>query len=144
MTRREEVQTERRRRNDSFDQSSLLKLGVDPAKLDKEYEYRWINEGEHSSRLTQLTVNDDWDKVTPEEAGRPTVVAVGTQKNGAPENAYLCKKRKAFAEEDRAKKHRQSAERMSALRKGDTGRNDALNPRADTSYIPDEGISIKD
>jgi len=139
----------RRRRNTEYDRSSVLKLGVDESKKDPKYSYRWVREGENGARMAQL-FNEDWDKVLESEVGQPTKVAVGTQKDGRPEYAYLCKKRKEFVDEDAREKHERSQERLKALRRGVTGSSDALSVGARnqagqaTSYIPDEGITISD
>jgi len=133
-----------RRRNKAFDHSGVLKLGVDESKKDPKYDYRWVREGDNSARLAQLHA-EDWDQCSEAEFGHSVKRAVGTQKNGQPEYAYLCKKRKEFVDEDRREKHSRSQERMNALRRGDTGKSDALKvgDKANT-YIPDEGISISD
>ncbi len=144
--RTQETTTRRRRRDGAFDQSLSLKLGVEADKLDPKYQYRWINEGEHSRRLLSLTTQDDWDKVTSDEIGLegkgPVRQAVGSQKNGQPEYAYLCRKLREFVDEDRREKHRIAQDRMDALRQGQTGP-DTLNASDKSAYIPDEGISIR-
>lgn len=140
---------ERRRRDTDFDKSGVLKLGVDESKKDPRYSYRWIREGEAGARL-RATYEQDWDKCSDAEFGHSTKRAVGTQKDGKPEYAYLCKKRKEFVDEDARKKHERSQGRLRALRRGDTGKSDALAMGATNqagqaiSYIPDEGISVPD
>jgi hypothetical protein len=145
MSRTEETAARRRRRDDELDLSLSLQLGVPADKMDAQYQYRWINEGEHSRRLTALTVRDDWDVVRSKDIGRegdePVRHAVGTQKNGEPHYAYLCRKRKEFVEEDAKRKHRITEERTAALRRGQTGAG-TLNAGKDGAYIPDEGIAI--
>lgn len=103
QTRREEVRTERRRRDDAtLDGSQALKLAVPPEierKLTEQGRvWRWANdEGNRIYRLTEL---DDWDKV---EGVEPRDVVIDKTK-GQTVKAYLLSKPQAFMDEDRHKK----------------------------------------
>jgi hypothetical protein len=108
MARSDEIKAARRRRTDNL--GTPLKLATS-APLDPAYEHRWINDA--GVRMYQKTRQDDWDIVTQEggvvkedatDLGSAVSVVVGTKPDGSPLRSYLCRKPKAFAEEDRAAK----------------------------------------
>ena len=66
LTRAEEIAAGRRRRSPSANINGMfLRLGVDPATKDPNYEYRWINDDK--GRLQAMTQQDDWDFVANRE-----------------------------------------------------------------------------
>lgn len=106
--RAEAVQQERRRRrDDTLDRVRGLKLALPAEALaDTEFDYRWIND--EGSRISDLTVHDDWNFVTlngvetaQEQATRRVV---GTKRDGSQMDAYLVRKRKEWVQEDRRAK----------------------------------------
>lgn len=98
--RTEEVQQERRRRSaGTLDRMQQLKLAV-PETVQEDHPdhtFRWINDS--GNRMHAMTVQDDWDKVE----GVPPQ-PVGTDKEGKPVYAHLCKKRQEFWDEDQKAK----------------------------------------
>ncbi len=113
-TRQGRIETEtserRRRSDDNLDAGQALRMRIPgdvEAKLKAQGRTaRWINvevdqkTGQDTgSRMHDLTVRDDWDKV---EGVEPRTVKI--DKNGATAKAYLVSKRNDFIEEDRAKK----------------------------------------
>ena len=149
MTRAEEIAAGRRRRSSSEDMNGLfLRLGVDPATKDANYEYRWINDAD--GRLQALTQQDDWDFVENHEAAldernlndSETRIKrqVGTTKTGEPMWAYWCRKYKPWYDEDMRKqaqatdaRHREMIQRQNA---GGAG---TLAGDPSHTYIPAEG-----
>lgn len=157
QSRNDAIRSERRMRADT-DLSGMLQLGVDTSKLDLEnFTYRFVNEGDNSHRLQQL-LRQDWDVVRStdysslsddgklRDLGSAERRPVGKQKSGAPEYAYLCRKRKDWHAADQAKKHEQSELRTRSIKRGivEGGPEGGGLTEADNRYIPDEGISIRD
>lgn len=109
--RQDEVRQERRRRDDAtIDGGQARKLAI-PHDVEEKLRAagrtpRWINVEvdkngqEIGSRLQDLTVRDDYDRV---EGVEPRTV-VTNRKTGETAMAYLVSKPTAFIEEDRAKK----------------------------------------
>ncbi len=136
--RAEEVQSGRRRRQDTGELAGL-KLHVDESRKDPRYVYRWINNDER--RMQDKTVRDDWEVVTDpaiEGSGEGTPVErlVGEAKNGAPVRAILVRKLKSYFEEDKAKALRVVKEREDAIKRGAPPAPEGLSAR-DHQYIPD-------
>lgn len=153
VARREAVVTERRRRGDN-DRTQVLSLSVDPDMLDTDqFDYRWINAEDGDKRLHQLTKRDDWDLVSASDdqeittdAGTAVRRPVGSLKDGSTHYAYLARKPKVFAEEDRRRKDDRISETVAAIKRGQS-----VSPSGDTLqagqadvHIPDEGISLSD
>lgn len=103
--RAQAVQGERRRRRaDTLDRIHGRKLSIPPEyRDDKDHEYYWANDVD--SRIYDLTVDDDYDHVTrsnPEASEEEKVRRpVGTKPTGEPMYAYLLRKPKVYAEDDR-------------------------------------------
>jgi hypothetical protein len=100
---------ERRRRADDDGSIVTAKMSVPAGATDpSKYVYRWANDD--GSRIHQLTVGDDWDFVTVTggkgaEGGADTIKhRVGTKDDHSALYAYLLRKPKKFADEDKAKK----------------------------------------
>jgi hypothetical protein len=117
-TRQEQVRAERRRRDDAtIDGSQGRKLAI-PASVEKKLAEegrtaRWINDV--GSRVHDLTVLDDWDRV---EGVEPRDVVID-RKPVTTAKAYLVSKRQDFIAEDRAKKEGLRREKEAAMLKGE-------------------------
>jgi len=115
--RKDEVRQERRRRSDAtLDGSQRRKLAIPPeveARLKEEGRTpRWaIDTG---SRIHQLTVQDDYDKV---EGVEPVPVVIN-RKTGEVANQVLLSKPTAFIDEDRRKMDEPRREMERALLRG--------------------------
>ncbi len=143
--RAEEVSSERRRRQD-FGGLPGLKLSVDERAKDPEFTYRIIND--KPGRIHQKTVQDDWDIVATTQMngfndvakqageGTPMAYMVGSTENGAPQKAYLCRKRKEFYEEDKAKEQAVVDAREESIRRGAVTGPDGQGLSSAASYIP--------
>lgn len=139
--RAEAEKVERRRRTDNLGQAKRLSV-IGP--LDRaSYEYRWVNDVD--VRLMQKTRYDDWD-ICAQEGGalKPDVshdgavrTLVGAKKDGQPMYAYLCRKPKAMAEEDRRAKKRQLDAIEEQIRRGAIP--DPQGAVGDAFYTPDSG-----
>lgn len=115
--RQNEVRQERRRRDDAtLDGGQARKLAIPPdveAKLAAQGRTgRWVNDV--GSRIEDLTVRDDWDKV---EGVAPRSVVIDVKK-GETAQAILLSKPNAFIAEDRAKREAKRREREQAMLKG--------------------------
>jgi hypothetical protein len=133
QTRQEEVRTERRRRNDaSLDGRQALKLAI-PKAVEEQLTAqgrtpRWVNDV--GSRMHDLTVNDDWDKV---EGVEPRDVVID-RKTGTTTKAYLLSKRSDFIAEDRKVKDANRRHQEDGMLKGVIpGATPAPNTYADKS-----------
>jgi hypothetical protein len=117
VDRQTEVAAERRRRNDdNLDAGQALKLAI-PGDIQRKLAAegrtgRWVNDV--GSRMHDLTVGDDWDKV---EGVEPRTVVVD-RKTGETAKAFLLSKRNDFIAEDRAKKDAKRREQEKAMLKG--------------------------
>ena len=109
LTRAEEIAAGRRRRSPSANINGMfLRLGVDPATKDPNYEYRWINDDK--GRLQAMTQQDDWDFVANREVASDdrnmneteTRIrrVVDKTASGEPMYAYWCRKYKPWYDED--------------------------------------------
>lgn len=139
----DKVQRERRRRKpvDTLGK----RLAVNPAILDfNNFVYRWINDDE--ARLHVMTKDDDWDFIThdgdvlPEDTtdlGNAYAKVVGSKPDGSAKRAYLCRKPKAWHEQDQKQKQTELDLQLERIAKGQTRSGDA---QAD--YIPNEGIKV--
>lgn len=139
-------QGERRRRAADGATTGGKNLGVRSDAIDTErYAYRWINDD--PARIFAKTRNDDWDLVTNDgeavkedasDLGNAVSVVVGTTKTGESLRAYLCRKPRAWYEEDQRQKQTELAEQVAQLRRG----NDvAGKPQSD--YVPSGGIRLE-
>lgn len=115
VSRQEMSAAHRRRRTaGSLDRMAQFTLDIfAPEQLDPSFVYRWVTD--EGSRLRQATRQDDYDLVgaseiadfspqdqSDSESSERVRMVVGRDKNGAPTYAYLCKKPRAFFEEDQA------------------------------------------
>lgn len=141
-TRAEEVQETRRRRSGDFN-GLFLRLGVDEALLDRRnFVYRWINDDK--GKIEAKTQQDDWDFVVDTSIkgadGIDTRIRrqVGRTESG-PLYAYLCKKRKDYYEEDKAKEADvRRSQRENRILKQDTGARGGVSDDPANTYIPAE------
>ena len=101
--RQDEVRQERRRRDDTtIDAGQAKKLAI-PLDIESELaaqgrSARWVNDV--GSRVHDLTVRDDWDRV---EGVEPRTVVID-RKTGETAKAILVSKPQAFIAEDAAKR----------------------------------------
>lgn len=115
--RQNEVRQERRRRSDdTLDAGQARKLAI-PADIEAKLAAqgrspRWANDV--GSRIQDLTVRDDWDKV---EGVQPRSVVIDKAK-GTTAKAVLLSKPIEFIEEDRRKKDARRRETEQAMLKG--------------------------
>jgi hypothetical protein len=125
--RQDEVRQERRRRSgDTLDAGQARKLAI-PADIEAKLaaqgrSTRWVNDV--GSRIEDLTVRDDWDKVEG-VAPRPVVI---DKAKGVTADAVLLSKPIAFIEEDRAKKEARRREAEKAALKGNIPGGQPLPP----------------
>lgn len=140
---RQEVHAERRKRRSSVHGS---RLGVSEDLLDfNQYAYRWINDVPGGARIYDMTKNDDWDVMTQDGGvlkddatdGAISVI-VGSNPDGSPLRAYLCRKPKAFYDEDQAEKAAELDEQLAQLKRGNT-----REGAAQSDYVPTGGISMR-
>ena len=124
MSRAEQTQAERRRRNTSLS-GRRRRFSVDKSKMDDGYVYRFANDD--AGRIYDLTVMDDYDVVSDREAtikpdgeGMGTQVAVhaGRTQDGKPMRAVLLRKPRALYDDDQAAKARHIDEQEAGLRAG--------------------------
>lgn len=111
--RKDEVAQERRRRQDgTLDRNQQMKLDIPESARAKypDHQFRWVNDT--GTRIHDLTVRDDYDKVEGVEP-RP----VGTDDQGKPIYAHLCAKRREFFDEDQRRRIDANRERENALLK---------------------------
>lgn len=101
-TRAAEVTQERQRRRTNFDASFDLQLPIDEARLDPSFTYRWVND--LPARVQKLTLQDDWEIVSSDEAGVGTIHHVGYHRDGTSMKCVLLKKPLKWHEEDQARK----------------------------------------
>lgn len=141
----------RRRRAGTLNRMAQFKLDcIEPDDLDlANYVYRWVND--ESSRLRQLTKQDDYDFVTMGELGDGfdpdstdsetdgrVRMLVGTQKSGGALYAYLLKKPRQFWEDDNEEMVRQREAMMAGrIYQGETTESDEGRPGGDDKfYVP--------
>ncbi len=140
---RVEEERSRRRRREDIGDGRLSNLTV--AKKDPNYEYRWINDD--PGRVHALTVRDDWDVVTHEEAGerieKDRAVGSGIERvvdRATGKRAVLVRKPKEFYIEDRKKLAASIDDLEQSIKRGETRGQDALTGPA--AYVPAGGISL--
>lgn len=154
---REDVNAENRRRRRAGSLNRMAQSNLDfiePEDLDLDnFVYRWINDTR--GRIHMLTVNDDYDFVSPEELGSSFQAErfrlnaesdgrirtqVDVDKAGQPVYAYFCKKPRKFWEAD----NQEMVERREAMMEGRVFRGEATadNESSDpTRYVP-QGVQI--
>lgn len=135
-TRKEEVAVERRRRQTgTLDRMAQMKLAI-PEKVRAEngdFMLRWVNDT--GNRMHFMTEQDDWSKID----GVPPV-PVGTSEEGKPIYAHLCRKPKAFWEQDQAERVAATVEQEKGLMRA--AKSDPQDNRPpETAYVP-EGNQI--
>lgn len=120
------------------------RLGVTESKLDfNNFSYRWINDA--PARMIAKTQEDDWDIVHQDgkeiadanDLGSAVSQVVGTHADGSPMRAYLCRKPKAWYDEDQTEKVKMLDSQLSELRRGNS-----RDGSAQSDYVPNEGIRI--
>lgn len=120
------------------------RLGVSESMLDfNNFAYRWINDA--PARLHAKTQSDDWDIVRNDggvkednaDLGNAVSYIVGTNKDGSPMRAYLCRKPKTYFDEDQTAKHAELDRQLAELRRG----NDR-DGQTQSDYVPTSGIRI--
>ena len=139
---RKEIHAERRKKRGGVHGA---RLGVSYDLLDfDQYAYRWINDTPGGARIYEKTKNDDWDIVTQdggilrEDAQDGAVsVVVGTNADGSPLKAYLCRKPKQWYEEDQQAKSAELDEQLDQLRRGLS-----RDGSSQSDYVPHSGISV--
>lgn len=131
----EERQERRRRRDGTLDRMQQLTMAVpDEVRASHpEHDFRWFNDS--GSRMYDKTQLDDWDRVAGVEG-----ISVGTDREGKPMKAYLCKKRKEFIAEDNARKESEIREQELGLIHG-AREADADLPET-VAYVPEGKNSI--
>src|SRR6056297_1336237 len=123
---------ERRRRNDI--DTVGKRLGVNRNILDfGKFEYRWVNDA--PARVFQMTEQDDWDIVKPDggaivkddntDLGNAVSVVVGTQPDGSPLRAFLCRKPKQWYSDDQKQKQTDLDEQLAQMRRGNDAKGGA-------------------
>jgi hypothetical protein len=114
-TRADEERRERRRRDDgTLDRTNRLTLNI-PEEIKAKYpehDFRWTND--EGNRMYDRTRLDDWDKVDEVES-----IPVGTDRDGKPIKAHLCRKLKSFVAEDAAKHEADLREQEKGLIQGE-------------------------
>lgn len=116
--------TRRRRATGSINQT-LGKLGVNPDLLNHDqYAYRWFNDTQNG-KLQLKTTHDDWDivkdpavKEDNTDLGSAISIVVGSNKDGSPLRAYLCRKLKTYFDEDKAEAQARLDEQLEQLSRG--------------------------
>lgn len=136
---------ERRRRQDGSNIGGK-RLGVSQKYLEfDKFKYRWVND--EPARIQSKTEYDDWDivlnqggvvKEDASDLGDAVSIVVGTTPDGAAKRAYLCRKPKAYFEEDRRKKMEELDKQLEQIRRGN-----ARDGSEQADYVPHTGISIR-
>lgn len=139
MSRGQQIQEQRRRRNTDSLMGKRRRLALDESALDKEnFVYRFVNN--EPGRIETMTQQDDWEvvqdrdnKIKGDSTGQGSEVSVhaGDGATGSPLRTVLLRKPKQFQDEDRRKMQRQIDESEAALRQGqvpgDGAKGDAFN-----------------
>ena len=140
---REQQHAERRKKRGGIHGS---RMGVSMDLLDfNQYAYRWINDTPGGARMYEKTKNDDWDLVSQDGGvvkndatdGAVSII-VGTNPDGSPLRAYLCRKPKTWYDEDQAAKQAELDEQLNQLRRGLT-----RDGQSQSDYVP-AGNSIRE
>lgn len=131
-TRVETERKERRRRDDgTLDRMSRLTLHI-PEEVQEKYpahNFRWIND--EGNRMYQKTQLDDWDKVAEVDA-----IPVGTDRDGKPVKAHLCRKLTEFCDDDAQKKEAALKEQERGLVQGERDAAAKADLPDDVAYTP--------
>ncbi len=135
----------KRRREVGGGETTGRRLGVLKSALDfNAFKYRWINAND--ARLMAKTKEDDWDFVTKDggvkddsaDMGNVVSQIVGMKPDGSALFAYLCRKPKAWWQEDQDAKQVELDKQLAQLRRG----NDREGG-AQSDYVPSSGITIQ-
>lgn len=151
-SRRVKEERQRRRRRDDLGHGRLQNLSI-AGDLDPNYEYRWIND--EPGRVHNLTVRDDWDRVTEDmlngpKSERDRQVGSGLERiveKASGKRAILVRKRKDYYLEDKAKEQARLDKQFADLKQGiapDGRQGEKALSAADGGYVPAGGISIQD
>ena len=134
-----------------MDDGRLRNLAV-AGDMDPAYEYRWINDD--PGRVHNLTIRDDWDRVTEDMLGqrhdKDRNVGSGVERivdKSSGKRAILVRKLKDYAISDRAKAQRRVDEIDTMIKSGEVpGTTEGAEPRRNgvNAYVPAGGISIQD
>lgn len=138
---RNEQRRERRKKRTSVTGQRLA--AAIPPEDQAKYQFRWINDS--PARLFRMTKEEDWDichqnggEVTEEsDLGSAISIPVGTNPDGSPMRAFLCRKYKDWFDADQDEKMRLLDEQLEQMRRG--------NDRSGASqgdYVPNVGIKI--
>lgn len=139
---RQEAHSERRKKRGGIHGA---RLGVSYDLLDfNQYAYRWINDTPGGARIYEKTKNDDWDIVTQDggilkndaDDGAVSVI-VGSNPDGSPLKAFLCRKLKKWYDEDQAAKSAGLDEQLDQLRRGMS-----RDGQSQSDYVPRSGITV--
>lgn len=147
---RVEEERARRRRRDDMGDGRFLNLSI-VGHQDPRYVYRWIND--EPGRVYNLTVRDDWDRVTDEQLGerseKDRQLGCGVERIAYKDTGKRCilvRKLREYYEADEAKKQARHDVIDSEMKKGTvrgTGDEQPLQMGV-TGYVPAGGISIQD
>ena len=151
-SRRVEEERQQRRRRDDMGEGRLRNLAI-AGDLDPDYTYRWIND--EPGRVHNLTVRDDWDRVTEDmltgpKSERDRQLGSGLERiieKASGKRAILVRKRKEFYIADKAKEQVVVDRQMDAIKQGMTPgghRGEPTLTASDNAYVPAGGISIQD
>lgn len=133
VSRSDEERRERRRRHDgTLDRINNLALAIPPEVVEANpgYNFRWINDDRN--RIHEKTQLDDWDVVESVDAR-----TVGTDREGRPLKAYLCKKPTEFCIEDAARKEADLKEQEMGLIQGNRDAASKQDLPDTVAYVPD-------
>lgn len=131
-SRKQEIKTERRRRNSDGIAGRNKKLSVREEDLDREkYEYRFVNDtGNRVHNLYQ----QDWDVVDSKDAR-----VAGTHEDGSPQKAVLMRKPKDYYRDDEKLKQQRIDEQEKAIASGGDPNGEA---DGGTTYVPSKGKAL--
>lgn len=148
---RVEEERSRRRRRDDMGDGRFRNLDV-AGDLDPNYVYRWINDD--PGRVHNLTVRDDWDRVTDEMLGlrheKDRQIGSGVERiadKASGKRTILVRKPRDYYEKDKAREQARldalDAEmKLGVVRPGPDGQQ-GLQVGVN-AYVPAGGISIQD
>ena len=134
-----------RRRVRDVEEVTGRRLAVNSSILDfNNFAYRWINDT--AVRLFAKTKQDDWDIVNNQggavkedsaDLGDAVSYVTGVSADGSALRSYLCRKPKAYYEEDKKAAQAALDEQLAQLQRGNAA--DGANQ---SDYVPESGISI--
>lgn len=133
-TRAQEERVERRRRRSDLLDGTARRLDVSQEVRDEHHdcEFRWINDDGMSFQT--LTTQDDWEPV--EINGKIEKRYAGLRRDDrTPMQAVLCKKPKAWCDEDRQKEQKRVDEQISAVDPRRVARQHGIDEGA--AYVPE-------